>query len=313
MRTKCKPDASRQYDVIISTFNGEKYILQQVSSIVRQTIPPTRIIIRDDGSSDSTTTLLKEIAAAHCPVEIIFGQNVGYIKSFEALVRNCTSEIIFFCDQDDVWLEEKAENILQEFRMHKDAKCIFSDACVTAQDLTPVRRLVGRLTCTNIGVNQLLWRNIVTGATLACKREFLFSHCVPFHKQVPHDFWIGCKAAAVEGLIYHSNPLILYRQHEANAIGASKRNIVARAFSSLTLKSRNRRTRTQKMRDIILEQSSVRDACSDELHEFLKLKSSIYNNNMVRLVAAIKLLRPRSLKYTLRDPLLIYDAILKCK
>ena len=117
------------YDVIIATYNGEKYVIEQLESIVNQTIKPTNIYIRDDGSQDNTIKILESFKnACNVNIEIISGQgNLGYIKNFEKLVGYTVSEIVFFSDQDDIWTENKAALMLCHFENEK-VNVNFSDA-----------------------------------------------------------------------------------------------------------------------------------------------------------------------------------------
>ena len=95
--------------VLISTYNGEKYIKEQIDSILNQTYKNIEIVIRDDGSSDSTIEIIKEYQKKHSNIILKEGTNVGFIKSFFQLLGLADSDYYAYCDQDDVWMENKIE------------------------------------------------------------------------------------------------------------------------------------------------------------------------------------------------------------
>ena len=95
--------------VLISTYNGEKYLKEQLNSIFNQTYSNIEIVIRDDGSSDGTIDLIKEYQQKYSNITLEKGNNVGFIKSFFALLNLANADYYAYCDQDDVWLENKIE------------------------------------------------------------------------------------------------------------------------------------------------------------------------------------------------------------
>lgn len=238
------------YDVILATYNGEKYVVEQLDSIINQTVKPANIYIRDDGSQDKTVEIIKNYilnAETNEPeINIEFkddGLNVGYIKNFEKLVGFAVSEFVFFSDQDDIWIVNKAECLLNKLK-DDSVSVVFSDAYLVNNNKEILGTLwgyVNYLPATNsITIDKILINNVVTGATLACRRSFLIN-LLPFPALVPHDHWISSNAVIKNCLNFCEEKLILYRQHENNQIGASKTSIKAKVKGVFNRAKMNKR------------------------------------------------------------------------
>lgn len=225
------------YDVIVATYNGEKYVKEQIESILSQSVPPQHIYIRDDGSKDCTVTILDSYYRSRDDITIISGENLGYIKNFEALVQKTTSDIVFFSDQDDVWLVDKAKTILDVFCNNIEALTVFSDAYVTNESLGIIGTLWDRFSFSSSqnSLLRLLENNYVTGATMAVRRSFL-NEVIPFHNKLPHDYYIAINAVVKNGLYPCELKLMQYRQHSSNVIGVSvgKPSVMSRLVSAVS-------------------------------------------------------------------------------
>lgn len=219
------------YNVIMATYNGEKYVVEQLDSIVKQTILPHSIIIRDDCSTDNTCSIIHEYIqnySGSIKFNVIeSSRNLGYVKNFEVLSRASDAEIIFFCDQDDVWVKNKAEIILNKINENPSLNLIFSDAKLVNDKLQQIGLLWNRIGFNfdkeRITLARLHKKSVVTGATMACRREFLHS-LVPFPEHVPHDLWLSACSTFEGSIGICREPLIQYRQHANNQIGVNKNN-----------------------------------------------------------------------------------------
>lgn len=100
---------NKKVAVLISTYNGEKYLKEQLDSVLKQTYPNIEIVIRDDGSSDSTVELIKEYQEKYDNIQLKEGTNIGFIRSFFKLLELADADYYAYCDQDDIWLEKKVE------------------------------------------------------------------------------------------------------------------------------------------------------------------------------------------------------------
>jgi glycosyltransferase involved in cell wall biosynthesis len=240
--------------VAMCTYYGEKYVKEQLESILNQTHNIDEIIICDDCSKDETLNICKEILKeSNVSFKIKSNENnLGFIKNFYQALDLCTGDIIFFSDQDDVWKKDKVEKVLDVFKNNKDALLVFTEADVVNQDLVGEDSLLKGASFKNeflksnqTKFNSLLNDNYVTGATMAIKKELKselekasrFNDC-------PHDYWLALIAAANNGLYCYEKPLIYYRQHSSNTIGINKRysfKQVKKLFSSNRNKNRENR------------------------------------------------------------------------
>lgn len=297
-----------KYDVIISTYNGAQYLEEQLLSIISQNPCPENIYIRDDGSNDETLILLNKVKdSVPCYIEIIKGDNVGYIKSFEYLSKLTTSEVVFFADQDDVWLPNKARKILESLSLNS-FQAVFSNAYVTDENLNIERMLINQ-SINIITISALLNRNFVTGATLAVKKEFLFSNCLPFLSGVPHDFQIGCLASDLNCLHFLNEPLIFYRQHSNNQIGASTSSFLARAINIFSKISTQRRASEISYRAKILDELKLYTVTPDE-KKHIMLMNELYNSENVKYLLLFRVLFAFKFKRW-RDLLVFYDVFIR--
>lgn len=213
------------YDVVLATYNGSRYIKEQLDSIIEQTVPPKNIYIRDDLSNDDTIKVLSHYRALPMIKFLESSTNLGYIKNFETLAKATSSDIVFFCDQDDFWFPNKAEILLSKF--NNDIDLVFSDAEVTDERLCFQSYLfdLNGLNKNGFSIRSLFMNNFVTGATMAIKRSFLLKN-MPFPNSIPHDFYLATSALIQNRVGYVQQPLIQYRQHNNNVIGVRRSSFV---------------------------------------------------------------------------------------
>lgn len=223
--------------VAIATFRGGRFITEQLASITVQTHPPDEIVVFDDASDDGTIEVVQAFArSSSVPITIHRQEsNVGVIVNFESAVHAATGDLIFLADQDDVWYPHKIQTMVDAFASDRDIGLVFSDADLVDEQLHPLgQTLWGEL---RLGADEtslmrsthafdlLLRRFLVTGATLAIRRELLCM-LVPFSRYLIHDAWIASLAASITRIVAIEEPLIKYRQHINQQIGtrASWRN-----------------------------------------------------------------------------------------
>lgn len=220
-----------QIDVLLATYNGEKYLKEQIDSILNQTYQNIRLIISDDGSKDNTRKILKEYEEKDSRVKVYEqNENLGCIKNFEFLLKKVENNIYMLSDQDDVWLPEKIEKTYEQFVKEK-ADLVFTDLEVVDSDLQTIessfndfmklsRKIKKYIHTTQI--NYLY--NCVTGCTVMSKRKWL-TQILPLptkSKYVLHDHWLGLIISLEGKLAYLPEKYIQYRQHEDNEVGTEK-------------------------------------------------------------------------------------------
>jgi glycosyltransferase involved in cell wall biosynthesis len=219
--------------VAICTYNGAEFLAAQLQSIITQSRPSDEIIICDDGSTDNTRTLLEQFKnESPVPINLyINDHNLGSVKNFERAISLCTGDIIALSDQDDVWRSDKLQLIEEAFNKSPSAGLVFSDATIVDEVLTPLNRRmwdeVGfdthkrKLVHTGRALEVLITGWTVTGATMAFRSRFMkLSLPIPDGIAMIHDGWIALTIAAVADVVALDEPLVQYRQHERQQIGA---------------------------------------------------------------------------------------------
>ncbi len=220
-------------DILLATFNGERFLAAQLDSIIGQTYDDWRILVRDDGSADATRDILQSYAAAH-PERIFIVEDddrgLGARGNFARLMQCSDARYVMFCDQDDVWLPNKIARLLDAIRelerehggdipllVHSDLEVVGADC----EELHPsffayqgIEPSYGRC------VNRLLVQNVVTGCASLFNRNLL-ERALPIPADAAvHDWWLALVAASFGRIAPVREATVLYRQHGDNAIGA---------------------------------------------------------------------------------------------
>lgn len=218
-------------DILLATYNGEKYLKEQIDSILNQTYQNIKLIISDDCSKDSTRKILREYEQKDDRIKVFYQEkNLGYIKNFEFLLKQVQNNIYMLSDQDDVWLPEKVEKTY-ELMKKENADLVFGDLEVVDKELNTIYpsfndfMLLNRKIKKYINSYQVNYLyNCVTGCTVMSKKEWI-NTMLPFpskSKYVAHDHWIGLIISLNGKLVYMPEKYIKYRQHGNNEIGTNK-------------------------------------------------------------------------------------------
>lgn len=218
--------------VAMCTYNGEKFLKEQLESIFSQTCQPDEIIISDDCSKDHTVQLAYSLLAQwNGKWKIVQNkENMGFRKNFEQAIQLCQGDIIFLSDQDDVWLPEKIETMVAVFARHPDVILAFHDAELVDRNLTGLGFsfwdfLDFKPACfKNLDYRQLIGHNVVQGSACAFRKNLVSSAC-PFPQDIAHDEWLGLVALVLGNIFPISKKLLKYRQWESNVIGGRKKSI----------------------------------------------------------------------------------------
>ena len=226
-------------DILLATYNGEKYVAEQIESILNQTYKNFNLIISDDCSKDSTPDILKKYAEKDKRIILHLQlQNLGVVKNIEFLLKQVNSELYMLSDQDDVWLKEKVEKSVETLK-RKNADLVFGDLEVVDQDLNTIYPSFGDFMLLNKKINKYInsykvnyLYNCVTGCTIISKKEFI-KKILPlptYSKFVLHDYWIGLMIGIYGKLAYMPEKYIKYRQHGDNQVGTNK---ISHGFSKI--------------------------------------------------------------------------------
>lgn len=213
-------------NILLSTYNGQAFLADQLDSICQQTYQNWRLLIRDDGSSDATCQIIQSYVAKDDRIHFINPddrENLGVIGSFHALVKAEQADYYFFSDQDDIWLPEKLAVTLAAAEDYDQTKplMVYTDLTVVDQDLEVIADSMIRTQShhANTQLVQELTENTVTGGTA------LINHALADLWQTSqgilmHDWYLALVAASLGSLVYLDQPTELYRQHTNNVLGA---------------------------------------------------------------------------------------------
>lgn len=214
--------------ILLSTYNGEKYLKEQLDSLFSQTYQNFKIIARDDGNIDNTIEILKSYN-----IKILDSkENLGAKRSFADLLNyavvNSDGEYFMFCDQDDVWKNDKVEKTLAKMqemeRKFGDIPILLhTDLEVTDERLNTINSSFmdfQKIDPMKNKFHNLLIQNTITGCTMMINRK-LAQICLPIPDgAIMHDWWIGLTASKFGKIGYLNETTIKYRQHASNTIGA---------------------------------------------------------------------------------------------
>lgn len=220
-------------DILLATYNGEKYIQKQLESLTRQEKNEYSLIIRDDLSQDQTLIKIQEYQNKESKIFIIpSSKHLGISKTFELLLTISQASYLFFCDQDDVWLPHKIETSLKKMQEMETQYgqqipiLVHTDLTVVDQNLNLIHPSFRQYQNLDPHPQKLLPRllvqNFVTGCTMLINKPLkdLITPIPP--EAIMHDWWIALTAAALGKITYIPEPTVLYRQHQQNSIGARK-------------------------------------------------------------------------------------------
>ena len=224
--------------IAMAVYNGEKYIEKQLDSIRLQTHPVDEVVIVDDCSTDDTLSYVKSYITKHnlndCWKIYSNDTNCGFIKTFYKALQKTTGDLVFLCDQDDVWHEDKVELMSNQFENNANIRllaCTFDGIDDTGNSIavrSPIftenhgmilfkKYKIGRIY--QIPFKTICDRNISMGCTMVAKRDLVNFYLEKSSSEIPHDWELAFGAAIKDGLYFYNKPLIDYRIHDDNTIG----------------------------------------------------------------------------------------------
>ena len=213
-------------NILMSTYNGQQFLAEQIRSIQDQSYTDWTLFIRDDGSSDNTKEILKDFERQDSRIHLIDSDksdNLGVIKSFHKLVNHDRADYYFFSDQDDVWLPNKLELSLKEAQNYLAdlPLMVYMDLKVVNQDLEIMTESMVKSQShhANTELVQELTENTVTGG-VAMINHALAEMWQETDDILMHDWYLALLASAFGNLVFIDQPGELYRQHSDNVLGA---------------------------------------------------------------------------------------------
>ncbi len=209
-----------EVSVALCTYNGEHYLREQLDSILKQDyLHISEIVCIDDNSSDNTWSILNEYAKQYNQFRIYRNEtNEGYIKNFQKALSLTTKKYIAISDQDDVWYPTKISKLIEaigdSLMVYSDNEYIDGKGRCLEKRFSDFINLQKTTSCLNFALF-----NAISGHTMMIDRDLL-NIALPFSPDVPYDFWLGFHAAQFGEIQYVDEPLVGYRQHQNNALGA---------------------------------------------------------------------------------------------
>ncbi len=216
---------AKKLQVLMSAYNGEKFIIEQLDSIFAQTYPDVEVLVRDDGSKDSTLDLLNEYQKTHPGLKIYSEKNIGLVKSFLKLVSLSDADYVAFSDQDDYWLPEKLEKAVNKLEKVNGPALYCSNQILTDGKLNPLDN--SNMPSYTAGFGNALIETICTGCTCVMNKELVDN--IKAHmpeNAIWHDWWAYLVASYIGTVIFDEEAYIYYRQHGGNKLGASRSALV---------------------------------------------------------------------------------------
>ena len=267
--------------IALTTYNGEKYLRGQLDSILLQTIQDFEVVVCDDRSCDSTWCILEEYARKDLRFKIHRNEkNLGFLRNFERAISLCTGDYIALCDQDDIWLNNHVQILLEHISDYTlcGANALLVDGDNKDLNIT----LLDTLGVDYLPQNQedfeffLFHSNVFQGAALLFKKE-LISRALPFPENVEfHDHWLALVACSMDGVNYVNVPVLRYRQHGMNVTDNKKFSLFGKITETLTNKQKRTgiKKNRESMKNVLL---SYKDRCGTSVAD----SAIVYFDNLI--------------------------------
>lgn len=273
-------------DILLSTYNGEKFLKEQLDSLLNQTYSDYKILIRDDGSSDNTKSILGLYKNKYeDKISLFFEDNVGPKKSFLNLLEKSNSDYIMFCDQDDIWDRNKLQIMYDVIKTHYNIPTLaFCDLKVVDENLNIIcdsfydYQKIDRY---KTSFFELIKKAVIPGCVMMINRKL--KDLIKFDNTdniTMHDSYISYIASYFGQIIYIDKKLNLYRQHGQNAIGAKENSLSFYA----------KRIFNYKWVDVVNYYNYLKDSKEDyQLYEFYcNYKEDLKAEDKKRIISLLK-------------------------
>lgn len=288
--------------IIMATYNGEKYVREQIESILANTYTAWKMTICDDCSTDGTVSILKEYEEKYKDkIEVkCNNKNIGVVKNFLTAIKECDDDYIMLCDQDDVWRDTKIENAVRRMlseelngeerifnqKRKPAAECIpvvyFSDATVVDEELNTINSSFHKssnLDITKLDLSHMLMENKVIGCTMMFNKAVKNKITKLPNDIKMHDWWIALIGAAFGKIVYSKRKTVLYRQHNENVIGVEEFSKYAKEAAATLESKKVNIIENEKQALAFLE--LYKNELSEENKEILETFAYLEQNNWI--------------------------------
>lgn len=223
-----------EVQILLSTYNGETYLEEQIESVLHQSFSNWQLVIRDDGSTDKTQEIIDKYKKKYPEkvIQLYKGQGGNASQSFISMLKYTETPYLMFCDQDDVWLPTKVEeslNVLKELEKKNSIALVFTDMEVVSANLKSLH--ASFMKNQKLNPEWLNNKNAVFAQSMAAGCTMIFTKALvdilhPIKAPLfQHDHWLLMHAANYGELAFLNKPLLKYRQHSANAVGSHQVNL----------------------------------------------------------------------------------------
>ena len=284
--------ARHNISICMSTYNGTRYISQQIDSLLSQGYPDWKLFVRDDGSSDNTMDIVKGYVLKYPDKINLINDTLGQLGpslSFGRILETADSDYVMFCDQDDIWLPDKIKITFDKIKeierkyglntpvlIHTDLKVVDKDLNVIANSFWKYQHLNPEKGKT---LNRLLVQNVITGCTAMINKALKDKIKLLPEQTVIYDWWISLAAAAFGKIDYVPIATTLYRQHDNNIVGAKAWNVhyVLKALKFGMSRIKTTLQKTQLQAKAFLD--TYRDDLTDEYSNLSNVYSTLDRQN----------------------------------
>ena len=274
--------------VLMATYNGEKFLTEQIDSILMQTCQAFRLIVADDGSKDRTVEILKSYAKKYPKkIQLLNFKDAagGASKNFMRILKRAMKddyEVFMFADQDDVWLPDKIQLMVNAYErtgekerpvlVHSDLRVVNAELELESESFMEFSNFDPN----EARLNKILVQNNVTGCTMLVNRALAAQVDEKIEGMIMHDWYFALIAAAMGQIVYVDTPTIMYRQHNENTLGAKKNRGAGYVYRKLVTENNMKTDMEKIVQQGISFAENYKDRVSGEakttLTEFLKLK-----------------------------------------
>ena len=222
--------------ILLATWNSSRYLKEQLDSLFQQTNQDFELLIHDGGSTDNTLSLIEDYEKRYQGrIRFLGSHPCDACSNFACLLEKADGDLFMFCDHDDVWLPNKIQRTLDSFRQaqkeygEEEPLLVFTDSEITDRDmntLSPSMMRSQKLNRSDFSPGRLIVQNSITGNVMLFNKA-LRDISLPIPKEaLMHDYYLALAAAFFGKIIYLDEPLIRYRQHNANVIGAFRYSLL---------------------------------------------------------------------------------------
>lgn len=267
--------------IALATYNGEKYLKQQLDSIFSQTYPDFELIIGDDCSKDNTINIINEYISKGKKIKLIQNtSNLGFKKNFESIISHCNGDYIAFCDQDDIWTNDHLEVLINNI---ENNLLICANAALIAQDSTNLGLTTKECYLIPDSLNSdnalayLLHTNFCQGTASLISKDLLKT-ASPIPENIGfHDWWLALVSSLTKQIKYIDNIVLYYRQHNSSVTKSSKWNIK----EAIIAHKKNKNIFFEKCTDRLIYIKNIMDLTSDSKNLNFIIQAQNYYQNFI--------------------------------